>query len=71
MRKNQKWCWQAREYRKGWRLGLVIGNSKPKYIQHWFDFDDIAKVVKENKTLYIHLAIDSSHCPTVKWSGGK
>ncbi len=66
-----KWCWQAREYRKGWRLGLCVGNKPPKYIAHWFAFKDIVKVVAKNKTLYIHLAKDSSHCPEVKWSGDK
>lgn len=68
-KKMQKWCWQAREFRKGWRLGLAIGNQSPKYIPHWFAFDDIVKIVKKGKTLYIHLAKNSNRCPEVKWSG--
>lgn len=63
---KHKWCWLAKEYKKGWRLGLCIGNQKTKWLPFWFySEDDISKVVKDNKTVYIHLDLRG------EWSGKK
>jgi hypothetical protein len=67
----KKWCWQAKQYKKGWRLGIAVGNESPKYIPRWFSLDDIPTITNGKNTLYIHLAKDSTHCPEVKWSGDK
>jgi hypothetical protein len=33
---NRKTCWIAKQYAKGWRLGLVSGNDEPVYFRVWF-----------------------------------
>ena len=50
-----KFCWLAREYKRGWRLGLCMGNKKPLYIPIWFStLKDTKKVLKGN-IVFVHL----------------
>lgn len=50
-----KWCWLAKEYAKGWRLGLCVGNEPTRWLQFWFAMKDIAKIVCQGKTVYVHM----------------
>ena len=44
-----KFCWIAKQYRKGWRLALGVGNKQTRYIGFWFSCpEDIKKVLKGN-----------------------
>ena len=55
---KKKWRWMARESKKGWRLGLCIGNDKPRYIKFWFkDKQDIVNITTtKNKIVFVYLA---------------
>ena len=51
---KQKFCWLAKQYKRGWRLGLCIGNKKTEYVNVWFSCEkDIKKVVSGN-IVFIH-----------------
>ena len=52
-----KWCWMARQSRKGWRLGLCLGNDKPRYIPFWFQSTkDVDRVLRSGKTVFVEMA---------------
>lgn len=49
-----KYCLLAKEYKKGWRLAICIGN-KTKYVGFWFKtIEDIKKIINAN-IVYVHL----------------
>ena len=49
-----KFCWLAKQYRKGWRLGFCFGDGKPKYLPIWFaSAPDVAKAMR-GKCVYLH-----------------
>lgn len=56
--KKAKWCWLARQSSKGWRLGLCLGNDKPRYVPFWFQSTkDIDKVLgRSGKTVFVEMA---------------
>ena len=45
-----KFCWIVKEYKKGLRLGISIGNNKTRYIPKiWFNhYNDLKRVLKGN-----------------------
>ena len=50
-----KMCWVVKEYKKGWKLGLAVGNKNINYLKHWFKNEkEIARVLGKN-IAYIHL----------------
>jgi len=52
---KKKFCYIAKQYHKGWRLGMCIGN-KCSYMDFWFkNIDDIKSVIKGN-VHFCHLA---------------
>jgi hypothetical protein len=54
IKKFKKYCWIAKQSKKGWRLGFELGEQKPSYLKMWFaDTDAIAKVLSAN-TVFIH-----------------
>ena len=53
-RLSGRYCWLARQYRKGWRVGFVMGDGKPHYLSIWFPSEqDVAKALKAN-CVYVH-----------------
>ena len=57
MKTTAKWCWVARETRKGWRLGLCVGNAPSRYLDYWFcDPKDISRVLRNGKTVFVEMA---------------
>ena len=53
---KDKWCWLARQSRKGWRLGLCIGIDKPRYVDFWFqNTRDINRVLRSGKTVFVEM----------------
>lgn len=54
---KHKCCWEAKQYRKGWRLGLCIGEAKPSYIPVWFGSEkDCEKALRGTQILFVHLS---------------
>jgi hypothetical protein len=51
-----KWCWIAKEYRKGWRIGLCLGNDDPIYLRVWFADEQEVKKVLKGKIVFVYLA---------------
>lgn len=50
------WNWRCKEYRKGWRLYLCIGNSNNPVDGVWFKtVEDLKKCLPKNKTVFVHL----------------
>ena len=49
-----KFCWLAKQYRKGWRVGFCIGNRQPIWLPTWFaSAPDVAKAMR-GKCVYLH-----------------
>lgn len=49
-----KYCWVAKQYRKGWRLGFYFHSNKPVWLPFWFaSAPDIGKARKAT-CVYIH-----------------
>ena len=57
VRMKAKWCWLARQTRKGWRLGLCIGSAPPLYVPVWFESEkEINRVLQSGKTVFVEMA---------------
>ena len=59
-----KWCWLARQYRKGWRVGLCVGESAPQYLDVWFDSPkDVENVLHQaqGKVVFVEMATNRRH----------
>lgn len=51
-----KWCWMARQYKKGWRIYLCIGNSNNPVDGVWFkDPENFKKILPKNKIVFVYL----------------
>ena len=52
-----KWCWLAKQHRKGWRLGLCIGEHSPLYLSVWFHSPkEINRILQCGKTVFVEMA---------------
>jgi hypothetical protein len=40
---GKKFCWVAKQYKKGWRMGFSLGNDRTKYISVWFKSEEDIK----------------------------
>ena len=51
-----KHCWVARETKKGWKLGLAVGNKKTFWIPYVYakTVKDVERIVKSN-IVFVHL----------------
>lgn len=51
-----KFCWLAKQYRKGWRLGFCLGNQDTRYIPNLLlkQEQDVKKVINGN-IVYVHM----------------
>ncbi len=59
--KKKKFCWVAKEYKKGWRLGFGIGQKPPKYLDVWFKTEeDIDAAVYNSGIVYVCLSDSKS-----------
>lgn len=52
---KKKFCWEAREFKKGWRVGFSYGNAKVKYIDHWFESIADIRIALKGSVVFIHL----------------
>ena len=51
-----KWCWLAKQYRKGWRLGLCLGHASPLYVPVWFHSKaDVQRILPVGKTIFVEM----------------
>jgi len=49
-----KYCWIAKQYKKGWRLGFSLGSRPAVWLPFWFESaPDIGKARKAT-CVYIH-----------------
>ena len=51
----KKMCWVAMEYKKGWRVGLGVGNKPVKYIPYWFKNEKEIKQMLNMNIVYVHM----------------
>ena len=52
------YCWSAKEYKKGWRLGFST-NKETKWLNVWFGSPkDIKKALGKGCIVFIHLGKD-------------
>lgn len=54
--KNQKFCWLAKEYKQGWKLGFCLGNQDTRYIQGmFFASEQGVKGALKGNIVFVHM----------------
>jgi len=48
----KKMCWIAKEYKKGWRLGMAYG-SKFGYLPFWLSYDETKSLMNRKMLVRI------------------
>ena len=62
--KKAKWCWLAKQSRKGWRLGLCVGEAPTVYLAFWFQSPkDIDRVLRQGKTVFVEMSASPTPRP--------
>lgn len=51
---KRKFCWIAKQYRKGWRLGLDIAYEGRFYLRGWFKCKEDIEQVLKGSVVYVH-----------------
>ena len=54
---NKRACWEAKQYKKGWRVGLCVGNAKAIWLDVWFKSAiDVNKALRQTGIVYVEMA---------------
>ncbi len=52
---KRKYCWLAKEYKRGWRVGLCLGEDKTRYIPKLIIDKEYVEKVLNGNIVYVHM----------------
>ena len=54
--KNMKYCWLAKEFKRGWKLGLCLGNLDPIWLTAtYFIGEQGVKNILKGNIVFVHM----------------
>ena len=58
----KKSCWLAQQFKKGWRLGVCVGEKKTVWLQVWFksevDVEQAVRRIANANIVFVHMKGD-------------